>query len=415
MDLNKLLERAKAILLTPRTEWPVIEKEPTTTADLYRNYVVVLAAIPAVFGFIKGSLIGIQVPLLGMMRVGVGAGLAGMVVHYALNLVQVYLIALIVDNLAPTFSGQRSMPQALKLSAYAFTAAWVAALAQILPWIGPLVGLLGAAYSIYLFYLGIPVMMKCPPERAGAYTAVTVIVAIVLSLLIGLLVGGLTGGTGGMTSPQVGSSNVQFDKSSPMGKLEAWSKQVDAASKKMEDAQKSGDAAKESEAVGAMIGTALGSGGKVDALAPDRLKPFVPNSLGGLPRTSMSVERNAAMGMQIAEAQATFASSGGPSLDLQITDTGSAKGLLALAGWAAPQGEKETATGFSKTYKDGDRVVTEEWENSGHGAYAVIVGERFTVKVSGNAKSIDDLKRAANEIDLSGLEGLKDVGVASTD
>jgi hypothetical protein len=413
MDLNKLLERVKAILLTPRTEWPVIEKEITATADLYRNYIVVLAAIPAVFGFLKGSLIGIQVPLMGTVRIGVGAGLVAMFVQYALSLVQVYLIALIVDNLAPTFAGQRSMPQALKLSAYAFTAAWIAALAQVLPWTGPLVGLVGVAYSIYLFYLGLPVMMKCPPERAGVYTAVTVVVAIVLGLLIGLLVGGLTGGTG-MTSPQVGSSDVQFDKNSTMGKLDAWTKQVDAASKKVEEAQKSGDAAKQSEAVGAMIGTALGSGGKVEALAPDRLKPFVPNSLGGLPRTSISVERNAAMGMQIAEAKARFASNDGPSLDLQITDTGSAKGLMALAQWAAPEGEKETATGYSKTYKDGDRIVTEEWDNGGRGEYAVIVGGRFTVKVSGDAKSIDDLKRAANEIDLSGLEDLKDVGVAST-
>jgi hypothetical protein len=414
MDLNKLIERVRAILLTPRTEWPVIEQEVTTTADLYRNYIIVLAAIPAVFGFVKGTVLGIDVPLLGTMRVGVGAGLSAMLLQYGLSLVQVYLIALIVDNLAPTFAGQKNMLQALKLSAYAFTAAWIAGVGQILPWLGPIIGLAGGAYSIYLFYLGIPVLMKCPPERAGAYTAVTVIIAIVLSLLIGVLVAGLTGGPSGIRSPQVGSADVQFDKNSTMGKLETWSKQVETASKKVEEAQASGDTKAQSEAVGAMIGTALGSGAKVEALAPDQLKPFVPATLGGLPRTNISVQRNAAMGMQIAEANATYGE-GGRSLDLEITDTGSAKGLMALAGWASPEGEKATSTGFSRTYKEGDRVVTEDWENSGHGNYAVIVGERFTVKVSGNAKSIDDLKHAANEIDFGGLEKLKDSGVAAAD
>ncbi len=88
-----------------------------------------LAAIPAVFGFIKGSLFGIDIPLIGNMRVSIGAGLSGMVLSYALSLVQVYLIALIVDALAPTFGAQKSQIQALKLAAYAFTAAWVAGIA----------------------------------------------------------------------------------------------------------------------------------------------------------------------------------------------------------------------------------------------------------------------------------------------
>ncbi len=46
--------------------------------------------------------------------------------------------------------------QALKLAAYAFTAAWVAGVAQVVPWIGALIALAGGIYSIYLFYLGLP-------------------------------------------------------------------------------------------------------------------------------------------------------------------------------------------------------------------------------------------------------------------
>ena len=55
MDFNRLIERVKAILLTPKTEWPVIAGEPAATADLYKNYIILLAAIPAVIAYNKLS------------------------------------------------------------------------------------------------------------------------------------------------------------------------------------------------------------------------------------------------------------------------------------------------------------------------------------------------------------------------
>ncbi len=407
MDTNKLIERVKGILLTPATEWPVVAGESTSVVDLYKNYIVILAALPAVFGFIKGSLIGIDVPLIGTMRVGVAAGLTGMVVSYLLGLAQVYVIALIVDALAPTFDGQKNLLQALKLAAYAFTAAWIASVAQILPWIGGLLALAGGCYSIYLFYLGLPEMMKSPKDRAVTYTAVSIIVSIVLSVIVAFFVGSITG----TTSPrQVGSSDIQFDKNSPMGQLDTWTKKMEQATKQVESAQKSGDTSAQGEAIGQLLGAALGSG-KVEALAPEKMKPFIPDTLGGLPRETISVERNATMGMQISEAQATFGDDSGQTLHLEITDTGSAKGLMALAGWASLQEEKETDTGYSKTYRDGGRITHEQWDNRGHGEYAVVVGERFTVKVTGDVKDIATLKNAVDEVNLSGLDALKDDGV----
>ena len=330
-----------------------------------------------------------------------------MVLSYALSLVQVYVIALIVDALAPTFKGEKNQIQALKLAAYAFTAAWLAGVAQIVPWIGGLLALAGGIYSIYLFYLGLPTLMKCPQDQAVPYTVVCIIVAIVIGAVIGYAVGSITGGT---NPGHVASSDIEFNKDSPIGKLDTWTKKMEEASKQVEAAQQSGDAEAQSAAVGKMLGTAL-AGGQVQALAPDRLKPFVPATLASLPRTQLAVERNGAMGMQMSEAHATYGNDE-RSLQLEITDTGSAKGLIALAGWASVEEEKSTDNGYSKTYHDDDRIVHEQWDNSGSGEYAVVVGERFTVKVSGHASRLDDLKEALGEVDLAGLEALKNEGVA---
>ena len=416
MDFNKLVARAKAILTTPRSEWPVIAAEPATVADLYKNYIVVLAAIPAVAGFIKSSVIGYGA--FGVnYRVPFGTGITSMVIGYALALALVYVVALIVDALAPNFGGQKNPVQALKTIAYSYTASWVAGLGLIVPGIGWLIAIAGAVYGIYLLYLGLPHTMKAPPEKAGGYTAVTVIIAIVLGWVVALVVGGIAG-TGAMMSGaangiNLGSnSGVTIDADSPLGKLDAWSKKVEAAGQKMEAAQKSGDADATAQALGAVMGAAMSGGDQVEALAPDLLKPFVPETLGGLARTEMSAERNGAMGMQISEAHARYSDGSDRTLRLEVTDMGSAKGLMGLAGIAGVENERQTEHGYEKTFKQDGRLIHEQWDSQDNsGEYSIVLGNRFTVKVSGNAGSIEEIKAAVASINLAGLEALKDQGV----
>lgn len=412
MDFNRLIARVKAILLTPKTEWPVIAGEPATTADLYKNYIVILAAIPAIFGFLKMSLIGVSMPFAGTMRIGVMAGLANMVVIYGLSLLMVYVMALIINALAPTFDAQKDPTQALKTVAYAYTASWIAGFAQILPWLGVLIGIAGGIYGIYLLYLGLPHTMKCPPHKAAGYTVVAIIIAIVLGFVVGLLAGAITG-VGAMMSggsySASDSDDVEFDKDSPLGKLEQWSKEVEKAGKQMEAAEESGDQQAQADAMKALMGAALG-GGAVESLDPQRLKAFLPDSIDGKPRGDVSVQRNGAMGLQISEARATYADESGESFQLEITDSGSAKGLVALAGWAGIEEERETSTGYEKTYRENGRLIHEEWSGN-RGEFVTVVGDRFAVKVSGEASSIDDLKDALSDVDLDGLEKLKNEGV----
>jgi hypothetical protein len=188
-----------------------------------------------------------------------------------------------------------------------------------------------------------------------------------------------------------------------------------AASKQVDAAQKSGDADAKANAVGAMLGAALGGSGKVESLAPDRIKPFVPDSLAGMKRTQMSADRTAAMGVQISKAEASYSDGADHSLKLEITDTGSLKGLVGFAGgWAGVEQDHETDTGYDKTYKSSGQLVHEKWDNQSHnGEYGVIIGDRFSVTVSGKAASIDDLKGAVASINLSGLAALKNEGVQS--
>jgi hypothetical protein len=118
------------------------------------------------------------------------------------------------------------------------------------------------------------------------------------------------------------------------------------------------------------------------------------------------------MGMQVSEARGTYSDDAGRSLRLEIIDMGSMKGMMAFAGWAAGEQERETDRGYEKTYKQDGRLVHEEWDTERKsGEYSTVLGERFSVKLSGEASSIAELKTAVASLDLTGLEALKNEGV----
>lgn len=418
-DFNKLLGRVKNILLKPKAEWPVIAGETDSVAGLYKHYILILAAIPPIMSFIKLSIIGTGG--FGLTyRMGFGTGLASMIMQYILGLVVVYIAALIANALAPNFGGEKDQTQALKAVAYAWTSSWIASIGMILGIaLGLLITLAGLAYGIYLLYLGLQHTMKSPSDKAGGYTAVTFILSIIAAIVLNLVIlrplglgTGFYGAHHSLTMTSDSGDRVTVDPNSSLGKLQAWSNKMEAAGKKMEQAQKSGDKNAQSQALGAIVGTALSGGDKVEALSPDELKPFVPETLAGMKRTSVSAERNAAMGMQFSEANGDYSDNNGHSLQLQISDTASAKGLTALAGWAGVEQDKESDHGYDKTYKQDGRLIHEQWDNqSKSGEYSIVLGDRFAVKVSGNVDSMDQLKSALGSLRLADLEALKDKGV----
>lgn len=197
----KLIERAKNIVLTPKTEWPVIASEPATTSGLYTAYVIPLAAIGPVASFIGLSALGALMPT-GVAAIGAGVGVVAGLLSFLLALVSVFVLGLIVDALAPTFGGTKNPMQALKLAVYASTPSWLGGIFGIFPLLA-ILGLIAAAYSVYLLYLGLPVMMKSPADKSAGYTAVTVVCAAVLSIVVSMITGAvlMSGIAGGVMGP----------------------------------------------------------------------------------------------------------------------------------------------------------------------------------------------------------------------
>ena len=142
------------------------------------------------YGPVGASIIGVSVPIVGTVRVGIVSGIASALVQYVLAFVMVYVMALIIDALAPTFKGQKNQANALKLAVYSMTPVWLAGIFSLIPGLR-LLSILGL-YGLYLLWVGLPPLMKAPQEKSTGYAAAVVVCAIIISLVIGAIVGVFT-------------------------------------------------------------------------------------------------------------------------------------------------------------------------------------------------------------------------------
>jgi hypothetical protein len=357
---DALVARARAILLAPAATWPVIEAEPATAGSIYRDYVMILAAIPPLAELLHGLLFGYGA--FGFTyRPSLASAIGTALVHFGLTLGGVYVLALIVNWLAPSFDGRKDMVHAIKLVAYASTASWLSGAFSLIPGLG-ILGILGL-YSLYLFYLGLPVLMQSPPAKTLPYTALIIVAAIVVgiviaplsALLIGTTIGSGAGPgeiTGSLNLPNGGS--LQFDK-------------LHQAAEALQEA---------------------GNGHATPRVPVETLKTFLPATVGA------------------STAEAKYAGHGS-TLTLTVADLGSLGALASLGGALSVNADEQTATGYKRVYQETGRTIAEDYDTVGHnGKYTVIVGNRFMVSAEGTNLPMGALKSVSKSIAQADLASL---------
>jgi Yip1-like protein len=183
MAMETMIGRVKGILLEPRATWKEIDAEFTKPGEIWGKYIIPLAAIGPIALLIGLLMFGQRIAFTSLTNsVSLTSALTAGIGSYVLALLMVFLLSRIISLLAPGFGGQRNDVQGLKAAAYSYTASWIGAVFLLLPALG-LVSLIFSLYSLVLLYIGLPIVMKVPKDRAMGYTAVVIIVAIVLFLI----------------------------------------------------------------------------------------------------------------------------------------------------------------------------------------------------------------------------------------
>ena len=187
MAMETLTSRVKGMLLEPRATWKEIDSEFTKPGEIWGKYIIPLAAIAPLASMIGLFLFGARVPLTSLSQsVSLTTAITQGVARYVLALLGVFVVSRVISLLAPGFGGQRNDVQGLKAAAYSSTASWVGGIFLLLPALS-LVSLIFSLYSLVLLYIGLPIVMKVPQDRAMGYTAVVIIVSIVIFLIIGAI------------------------------------------------------------------------------------------------------------------------------------------------------------------------------------------------------------------------------------
>ncbi len=179
-----ILDRVKGIILAPAKEWDIILSETPDSAKIITGYVVPLALLSAAASFIGYGLIGVNTGFFKMA--GVSWGL-----YYALSvfisaILSVFIGALIVDALAPSFSSEKNMPRSVQLMAYSNTPGLIGGLLAIIPALS-FIGALFSLYGLYLLYLGLPRLKNTPADKQTGYFVAALIVSIVVYLVLGAI------------------------------------------------------------------------------------------------------------------------------------------------------------------------------------------------------------------------------------
>ena len=188
-----IVDRAKNIILTPKTEWTAIAAEEPNVGQIISGYVIPLALIPAIAAMLGYGLIG-----RGMAS-SFTMGIAMAIIGFVVALGGVYLTAYVIDMLAPNFGSQKNFGRAMQLVAYSYTPAWVAGILNIIPVLGVLV-LVASIYGLYLMYLGFPHTMKTPDEKVVVYMVGSIVVLIVVYFVLTALLTAIVLGVFGLSA-----------------------------------------------------------------------------------------------------------------------------------------------------------------------------------------------------------------------
>ena len=180
------IDRAISILKNPLNELTKVKSEGISKDYLIKQYIAVLAAIPAIAYIIGNGVVGISIGFLGSYKYPIEWAVVGGILTYILSIVGFYVTSIVINTLAPNFASKQNETQAMKLAAYAYTPVLVGGIFYILPFLG-IIASLFALYGLYILYLGIPVLMETPKDKAMTYTIVVIVAMLVIYFVIGTI------------------------------------------------------------------------------------------------------------------------------------------------------------------------------------------------------------------------------------
>jgi hypothetical protein len=188
---TNLIQRVVNIITKPKQEWLVVAEEKPNAIKMIGGYVFILALIPALSGLIKYGVLGFS--FMGESGQSILAGVQIAIIQLLSALIGVYLLALVIDLLAPSFDSTKNFGRSLQLAVYSSTIQWIAGILLLFSFTASKLIMLISLYAIYLLAVGMPILKNTPQEKVVGYVALTIVAMIAISLVLALVLGSIMG------------------------------------------------------------------------------------------------------------------------------------------------------------------------------------------------------------------------------
>jgi len=176
-----LLSHVWGLLSNPEKEWKSIRKENCTIGKCYCSHVLVLAAIPPVAGYFGTTQVGWQVVSREVSKLTPESALWIGMLSYLTILMAVITIGKLIHWMGKTYGSRQTLPQCIALAAYTATPLFLSGVMLLYPmlWLNLLLGLPVLAYTVYLLYTGVPIIMGITKDRGFLFSSAVLAVGLV--------------------------------------------------------------------------------------------------------------------------------------------------------------------------------------------------------------------------------------------
>jgi hypothetical protein len=173
----------------PTVEWEKIREQQKSSEKRGVGFVFVLAAIPAISGYIGTTQVGWRIGVGEPIRITGESAISIAIIYYLALIVGVFTIGWVIHLLGKAYEVVKPLPLCIALAAYTATPLFLIGIMEVYPvlWLNMLLGLPALAYTVYLLYSGLPIMMEISAERGFLYSSAVLAVGLVsLVSLLGM-------------------------------------------------------------------------------------------------------------------------------------------------------------------------------------------------------------------------------------
>ena len=175
------IQHTLGLFTDPARQWEKIRLQYESGSGSPIGHSLILALVPAISGYYGTTQVGWRIGVGDPIHITTDSAMAIAVIYYIALLVGVFSIGWVIHLLGKAYEVVKPLPLCVALAAYTATPLFLIGIMQVYPvlWLNLIIGLPALAYTVYLLYSGLPIMMQIPAERGFLYSSAVMAVGLV--------------------------------------------------------------------------------------------------------------------------------------------------------------------------------------------------------------------------------------------